>query len=79
MNSKNQGEILSFLYKCENKTATLKEIYEGISFGFDRKQMEIMSIYMSRMVKQGLVERIKKGVFKYKSQYKVKTVMTDKA
>jgi hypothetical protein len=62
-----QKEILLYLQKVES--ATLKEIYLNVSFSYYCNEMKHLGAVMSRMVKNGKVERIAKGVFKIKTKH----------
>lgn len=64
-----QQEILRYLKTVEK--ATLKEIYENVSWSYYGGHYTMyMSLILSRMVKNGTVERVKKGTFKFKRNSK---------
>lgn len=69
MKTNKQQEILKYLKSVEQ--ATLKEIYENVSWSYFRDSYTMyMSLILSRMVKNGTVDRIKKGTFKFKRNSK---------
>jgi len=65
MKSEKQKEILEFLSKVPS--ATLNEIYTNVSFGYYHNAHKHLGEVMSRLVKSGKVERLKKGTFKFVS------------
>ncbi len=59
-----QREVLTYLSTVD--TATLDDIYEHVSFGYYHGWGKYM--IMSRLVNNGRVVRVKKGVFKINSK-----------
>lgn len=64
-----QTEIISYLKTVD--TATLSDIYNSISTSYYHNWSKHTGAIMSRMVANGQVERVKKGVFRIaKKQWK---------
>lgn len=59
-----QQEIQKHLMTVES--ATLEEIYRNVSFTYYANHAKYMGEILSRMVKSGQIERVKKGVFRTK-------------
>ena len=59
-----QQEILKYLMTVES--ATLIDIYNNMSFSYYANHKKHLGEILSRMVKSGSIERVKKGVFKTK-------------
>lgn len=57
-----QKEVSQYLLTVEN--ATLHDIYKNVSFSYYCNEMKHLGNLLSRMVKNGTIERVKKGVFK---------------
>lgn len=57
-----QSEVLKYLLSKE--VATKKEIYENVSFSYYHNWQKHLGDVLSRMVKNGKIERVKPGVFK---------------
>lgn len=72
---KNHNAILNHLR--QNETATLAELYQISPFGYYCNWQKHFGQVMSRLVKQGLVERVKPGVFKLGSKPKPKGEITE--
>jgi len=62
-------EVLKFLKTVE--FATLKEIAEAVPFYYYHNTHKYVGEILSRLVKRGLVFRIKKGVFKINPNQKI--------
>jgi hypothetical protein len=60
---KKQQEIELYLSKVP--FATIDEIYSNVSFSYYCNANKHLGAILSTMVKNGKIERIKKGVFKY--------------
>ena len=45
--------------------ATIDEIYANVSFSYYRNANKHLGNILSRMVKSGKIERVKKGLFRY--------------
>lgn len=59
--------------------ATLDDIYDNVSFYYYANHKKHLGAIMSRMVKSGKVERIKKGLFRYIDAYEfVNNLQKDK-
>jgi len=58
-----QQEIEMYLSKVP--CATIDEIYANVSFSYFCNANKHLGEILSRMVKSGKIERVKKGVFKY--------------
>lgn len=63
-----QNEIIRYLAKVQ--TATLEQIYDNTNISFYYNPMKYMSEIMTRLVKKGLVLRVKKGTFQININYK---------
>lgn len=61
-------EIFQYLRTVES--ATLEEIYQNVSFGYYHNAHKHLGSVLSNMVKNGKIERIKKGVFKVSTYVK---------
>lgn len=72
---KKQNEILKFLSTVDK--ADINEIYRNVSFGYYTNEMQHLGNILSRMVKNGSIERVKKGVFKYIQSSKAAKKETD--
>lgn len=72
MNSENQNKILNFLYgkEYDNNGVSFKEIYDNCSPGYYCNGHKHFGAMLSRMVKAGLIERVKKGVYRFKRSSK---------
>lgn len=57
-------EIQKYLMSVES--ATLEEIYRNVSFTYYANHAKHLGEILSRMVKSGQIERVKKGVFRTK-------------
>lgn len=68
MLSENQSRILKYLYGKDSVGFT--ELYDNCSPGYYHNGNKHFSMLLSNMVKQGLILRIRKGIYKFKSQYK---------
>lgn len=62
MSKSKQKEIAEYL-KCV-ESATIDEIYKNVSFSYYYNANKYVGEILSRMIKSGHVERVKKGVFK---------------
>ena len=78
-----QKEILKYLQSVE--FASLTEIYNNVSFSYYHNYKKHLGSLLSRMVKTGMIERIKKGTFAInksnkpkKTNAKFKNIYTDK-
>lgn len=58
-----QLEILNFLSTVG--VATIDEIYKNVSFGYYHNASKHLSTILSGMVKNGTIERVKPGTFKF--------------
>lgn len=65
-----QREILSYLRSVSQ--ASLSEIYDNVSFGYYCNEHKHLGEILSRMVKKGIVIRVKKGIFSHANYEKVK-------
>lgn len=63
-----QTEIISYLKTVD--TATLSDIYNNISTSYPHNWAKYTGEIMSRMVANGQVERVKKGVFRIAKKQK---------
>lgn len=68
MLSDNQSRVLKYLYGKDS--VSFSELYDNCSPGYYHNGNKHFSELLSNMVKQGLIMRIRKGIYKYKSQYK---------
>ena len=59
-----QQEVLNYLSTVPH--ATLDEIYRKVSFSYYHNENKHLGALISRMIKNGTVERIKPGLFKFK-------------
>lgn len=66
MITQNQKVVLNYLRTKEN--ATLEECYQNSNQSYYLNWQKHMGDFMSRLIKQGYVERVKKGVFKIKTK-----------
>ena len=57
-----QSEVLKYLITVES--ATIAEIYDNVIFGYYCNEHKNLGKLLSRMVANGSITRIKKGVFK---------------
>lgn len=57
-----QSEVIGYLSNV--KEANLDSIYKNVRFGYYHNYKKHLSVLMSRMVKNGKVVRVRKGVFK---------------
>lgn len=60
-----QAEVERYLSNAEDYTAKLSEILIGVPFGYYHNGPKHLGAMMSRMVKNGSVTRIKKGVYEW--------------
>lgn len=58
-----QQEILVYLSTVP--CATIEEIYENVSFYYYHNEKKHLGEILSRMIKLGKIERVKKGLFRY--------------
>ena len=56
-------EIGKFLSTVEQ--ATIAEIYENVSFGYFLNAHKHLGVLLAEMVKDGQIERVKKGIFRF--------------
>ena len=64
-----QKEILRYLITVES--ATIADIVSNMPFGYFHNSNKYIGEIMSRMVKNGSVERVSRGVFKIKHKASV--------
>ena len=57
-----QQHIQKYLIKVQS--ATLAEIYDHVPFGYYANGHKHLGEVLSRMVKNGMIERVQKGVFR---------------
>ena len=57
-----QREVMEYLRTVES--ATWQQIYNNVSWGYYCSQGANMAKFLAKMVKNGSIERVKKGVFK---------------
>lgn len=60
-----QSEIERFLSEQENYTSTLNKIADGVPWGYYHNSHKYIGEILGRMVKNGKVKRIRKGVYKW--------------
>jgi predicted transcriptional regulator of viral defense system len=65
-----QLEIQRYLLKVEQ--ATKAEILENVPFGYYHNGMKHLGDILTRMVQNGLLERVKKGVYRNLRNTKIK-------
>ena len=65
MIGKNQKQVLRYLATVEH--ATLEEIYEAVEFSYYTKWRKYLGFVLQRSVKSGLIERVKRGVYKIRT------------
>lgn len=58
-----QLEISKYLAKV--KVASLSDIYDNVPFGYYHNAEKHLGAILSRMVKAGKIERVKKGEFRW--------------
>ena len=56
-----QKEVHEYLLKVES--ATKEQIYEEVSFWYYRNWEKHLGDVLSRMVKSGVIKRVKKGIY----------------
>ena len=61
-----QKQVISYLKTVES--ATLESIYTNIGFRYCQLWQHHLSELLSRMVKQGYIKRLSKGVFAFNSE-----------
>jgi predicted HTH transcriptional regulator len=66
-----QKEILKFVYK--NGETTKKEIIEAMPWDYYCNDSKHFGDIISRMVKNGSLKRIKRGVYEYNADKTIKT------
>lgn len=66
-----QDEILKYLRTVPQ--ATLSEIYDNVPFGYYCNELKHLGEILSRMVKKGIIVRVKKGVFSHANYEKIKS------
>ena len=64
-----QRKVLTALEQCP-EGANLEEIYSKVSFSYYFNHKKHLGDIMSRLVKRGLVVRVKKGVYKISKENK---------
>ena len=62
MKTDKQHQVLKYLSTVES--ATLKDIYNNVKFGYYHNWNKHLGELLSRMVKRGFIERVKKGTFR---------------
>lgn len=62
MNSTKQNQVLNYLGTVDQTTS--KMIYHHMPFGYYRNESKHFCELLSRMVRSGLIVRLKKGVYK---------------
>lgn len=67
--SDHQLQIILYLNKVES--ATKKEIYRNVNFGYYHNWEKHLGDTLSRMVNRGLIFREKKGVYRIKPSQKM--------
>lgn len=58
-----QAEVLRYLVSVPE--ATLSEIYQNVSFSYYHNAHKHLGGVLSRMVKGGKIERVRKGVYRF--------------
>ncbi len=56
-------EVLKYLQTVES--ATVANVYQNVPFGYYHNGHKYIGEILSRMVKHGMVERVKKGTYKF--------------
>jgi predicted transcriptional regulator of viral defense system len=69
-----QREILDYLKTKEQ--ATIHEIYDNVSWTYYNNYAHYIGELMSNLVRKGLVERIKPGIFRIKKKQQPETDFT---
>ena len=65
-----QEEILLYLKSVES--ATKKDIYTNVKFGYYHNWQKHLGDVLTRMVRNGTIERVKRGVYQFKRNKPVK-------
>lgn len=60
----NEKQLQVMRYLSTKESATSDEIYKNVRFGYYHNASKHLSDLLSRMVKQGFITRVSKGVFK---------------
>lgn len=61
-----QSSIIRYLKDA--KEASLQEIYDNVNFGYYHNGNKHLGDVLSRMVKSGMIERVKKGTFRLRTK-----------
>jgi hypothetical protein len=61
--SEKQLEIVRILYQAEDKTATIQDIFDGISWRHYYYRKHHLSVILSAMLRKKAIHRVSKGVY----------------
>lgn len=68
MKTDKQRQVLNYLQTVEK--ASLEDIYSNVNFGYYHNWAKHLGVLLKRMIDNGTIERVGRGVYKFKRERK---------